>query len=723
MLIVNNKAFKRRFNEDVKSDRAELLSLINANSDNLSFNQNLINYTNQIIASNPNHPHASSIEKGIANIDDIERFTKYYTTAADVKKLLTYVNSLLNDKSAQTTVKAQNKPANNTKKSASGVLTNKTTKADKDAIVDATTNTETDTTSISGDLINKINSLPYNATDKAKILDPLKVSGDVECDWVKGKLNTAGFYHGGDFAYIINVLIILLRGGKIRKYDSSGETEESTSLWPSSSINKVELVALLSAIVDYRLNTIDYNNTSKIYNEFIEDPQNPKNGIKIFNNITGINFTSICKSSQCAGDLSAKIADKVLGPQKLNLLEPGGYNLTEFRKAIIDGINDRTGEGSAQKINPELAKSLIAMVNKVVDETKVSEVSIEDLLFEPKISNKQIKYTYKLDKDEINKEETEKVLNRIMNDFGEVLGPLFLLKYLNGSERVIYGTDYSEAMKDYTIIHNGISMGVSAKSIKGGNAPDIKPALNILSDFITSGAPINTIVDGQEGSITFDQLLAKSYVDNAEQIAEAKGFFEMLVNAAKGSGNATLTQEQLLTLVDYMCGNESYVKYLCSAMKVPDLMYFVSNGFKNNNKCDEFFSNNSYDDLKDIFDKIASGTGSGDRKGFPIESEFNKKTSKSKLGYFISPLIHAAIDKANKVFGLDKKNKNQVDIISAVIRLAFDYKQIYLGVDCSEDSFTITLQFNQMNVGNWKFATKAMMTDPWKQGILMTMTH
>ena len=721
MLIINNKVLKRKFNErKAVKGQDELLSLINANSRKQAFNRNVINYTNQIIADNPKK-YASSFSSNITDISGVERFITYYALAADVNKLLTYVNSLLSDKSVFTTVTAPNKHANNTKKSASDVSAkNNTTKADNDAIVDATINPETDTKSIGGELLDKINSLPQNATDKAKILDPLKVSADVECDFASSTFDSKSFSHNGDFVYIINTLIILLRGGKIRKYDSSGKTEEDTSLWPTSSINKIELVSLLNAIVDYRLNAIDYNNTNKIYNEFIE---NPNSGVDIFNNITGIKFTKICKSSQCFGDLNAKIADKVLGPQKLNLLEPAGYNFTEFKKAIIDGINNRTGEGSAQKINPELAKSLIAMVNKVADETKESDISIEDLLFEDKISHKQVKYTYNFDKDEINKEETQKVLNRIMNDFGEVLGPLFLLKYLNGSERVLYGTDYSEAMKDYTIIHNGISMGVSAKSIKGGNAPDIKPALSILNDFISSGAPINALVDGQIGSITFDQLLAKNYVNNAEKIADAKGFFEMLVNAAQGSGNATLTQEQLLTLVDYMCGKETYVKYLCLAMKIPNLLYFVENGFRNNSVCDDFFSEYSYDELKDIFDKIADGTGSGNRKGFPNEAEFMKKSSKLKLGYFISPLIHAAVDKANKVFGLDKKNKNQVDIISAVMRLAFDYKQIYLGVDCDDNSFTITLQFNQMNVGNWKFATKAMMTDPWKQGILMTMTH
>ena len=127
--------------------------------------------------------------------------------------------------------------------------------------------------------------------------------------------------------------------------------------------------------------------------------------------------------------------------------------------------------------------------------------------------------------------------------------------------------------------------------------------------------------------------------------------------------------------------------------------------------------------LKDIFDDISANTGKGGRKGFPSAQDFAKLSNKSKLGYFITPLIQASIDKANEEFGLNKKNKGQVDIISAVLRLAFNYKQIYLGVNCSSNNITVTLEFNQMNVGNWKFTSKAMITDPWKQGILMTMTH
>lgn len=725
MLIVNNKVLKHRFNEGVASDRAELLAILSANDRNDTFKDALINYTNQIIASNPNHPHASSIEKGITNISDIERFVTYYALATDINKLLVYAKDLLNDKSSSTTVKTQNKSANNTKKSASGVITNKTTKADKDAIVDATINPETDTTSMSDELINKIKSLSGN--QQVKILDPLKVSGDLECDYVEDtSLTNDGFYHEAKFDYAINVLIILLRGAKIRiKLKTKVESEDQTALQGASESMKPGLAALLNAIVDFKLNQVDYNNSNEYYNLFIQDPKN--NGVNIFNTITGIKFNKISKSSQIKGDLNGIVADKVLGPQKLNLTLKEGYTLDSFRAAIIKGINDKTGEGSSQKINPELAKSLIALVNKVVDETKAEGPSIEELLFEKNISHKKVTLTYEFNNDDINDEEINKARNRIMNDFGEVIGPLALLRYLKGAERVEFGTDYSEAMKDYTIIHNGIAMGVSAKSEKGGNAPDIKPALSVLKSFIVDDKPMNAIVNGQESSITFDNLLANNYVNDADKIERAKGFFKMLIDATTIDGSATLTQKQLITLIDYMCGNESYVKNLCTAMgldKNQGLFELIATGFNSSdNKCDAFFENTSYTELKNIFDKISAGTGKGGRKGFPSAQDFAKLSNKSKLGYFITPLIQVSIDKANEEFGLNKKNKGQVDIISAVLHLAFNYKQIYLGVSCSNNNITITLEFNQMDVGNWKFTSKAMITDPWKQGILMTMTH
>ena len=677
MLFVRNKCV---VNEGTKQDHAELLTILNANKNNKLFKNSMIkfyndNYPKDQIASFNELIDAASNENFYAKVvKDILKYAKQInTTGLQTRNNISTVNT-----EKQPATKQIKKQSNADKKSTKNTNTKQPTltKDDKEDIIDATVNTKTDTTSIDDDLINKINTLaPSLKSSQTKLLDPLKVSADVECDSAKKFVQNDFFSY--KFLYTINILIIILRGGKIRL-----TTEE---LWPTSSINKTELASLLEAIVDYDLNIINENNTSPIYNKFINDPTS---GPTLFKKLTGIDFASICKSTQTKGKLEVVVADKVLGPQKLNLLEPGGYNLTEFKKAIIDGINNRTGENSSQLINPELAKSLITIVNKVADETKESDISIEDLLFEENISHKKITYKYNLNDGDINQDEVKSALNRIMNDFGEVLGPLFLLKYLNGSERVLFGSDYSEAMKDYTIIRNGLAMGVSAKSIKGGNAPDIKPALAILSKFITSGAPINSIVDWQKSTITFDQLLSNSYVDNADKIEDAKNFFTMLVNAANDKGKATLTQQQLLALVDYMLSKESYVKVLCNAMGIDSLQYFIINGFKNNSVCDDFFSK-PYKDLKAIFDKIASDTGSGDRKGLPSEADLAKMSNKAKLGYFISPLIHAAIAKANKVFGLDKKNSGQVDIISAVMRLAFNYKQIYLGVDCDDSSFTI----------------------------------
>ena len=538
MLIVNNKVFKHIFNEgttDAKQ-RAELIAIFDANKGNKQFKDAIVNYANELIRSNNRYSKDTSFSTFESLYDAVESgieasgWASEALYATTIKNLLQYAKEFLdiNETSKSTATKTNNK-------SADGVITNKTTKTDKDAIVDATINPETDTTSMSDELINKIKSLSGN--QQVKILDPLKVSGDLECDYVEDtSLTNDGFYHEAKFDYAINVLIILLRGAKIRiKLKTKVESEDQTALQGASESMKPGLAALLNAIVDFKLNQVDYNNSNEYYNLFIQDPKN--NGVDIFNTITGIKFNKISKSSQVKGDLNGIVADKVLGPQKLNLTLKEGYSLSGFRDAIIKGINDKTGEGSSQKINPELAKSLITLVNKVVDETKAEGPSIEELLFEKNISHKKVALTYKFNDGDINDEEINKARNRIMNDFGEVIGPLALLRYLKGAEKVEFGTDYSEAMKDYTIIHNGIAMGVSAKSEKGGNAPDIKPALSVLKSFIVDDKPMNAIVNGQESSITFDQLLANNYVNDADKIERAKGFFKMLIDATTINGS------------------------------------------------------------------------------------------------------------------------------------------------------------------------------------------
>ena len=73
----------------------------------------------------------------------------------------------------------------------------------------------------------------------------------------------------------------------------------------------------------------------------------------------------------------------------------------------------------------------------------------------------------------------------------------------------------------------------------------------------------------------------------------------------------------------------------------------------------------------------------------------------------------------------DKNNKDKVDIISAFIRLAFSYKQIYTKIAVSSDasSVKIIFSFAAMNTGNWRFKTKAMGNNPWKGGLTMEIVH
>ena len=277
-------------------------------------------------------------------------------------------------------------------------------------------------------------------------------------------------------------------------------------------------------------------------------------------------------------------------------------------------------------------------------------------------------------------------------------------------------------MIDYSILtDDGANIGISAKASSGGNAPSIAPAMRALKDFVISDAEIN------DTGLTFTELLNKSYVDDAPSAARARELFEFLEATTDMS-----TKEQLIKLVELYCSNNKAVKDICKLFdlnKFSDLLIGGPRALENSfsQKFDAVCNDSKkFNKLLSIKNNIKENCNGRDTDiSFSSPEEALKLSSLQKIGWFLVPLVKAAIDSINKEFGLDKNNKDKVDIISAFIRLAFSHKQIYTKIAVSSDasSVKIIFSFAAMNTGNWRFKTKAMGNNPWKGGLTMEIVH
>ena len=494
-------------------------------------------------------------------------------------------------------------------------------------------------------------------------------------------------YTKHNFKYAINVINILLNDGKLYLGKSGKDGEV-----PSSPLS--------NEVKDNLRNLLD-----NIQNTTVDD----------FNNAVssaGFRWTNIFKSAEIRGEKSTKLSSKELSPQKLGIT--GTFNKSSLLKSIKEGL---TSSADNNVITNELAKSLIFICTQI-DKGTEEKVTIDELLAE----GAKTVLTYDLPKSKVDSDALVNSLDAITKDFGEIIGGVFLLNYMKGANAVIYNAGMSDAMIDYSILtDDGANIGISAKASSGGNAPSIAPAMRALKDFVISDVEIN------DTGLTFTELLNKSYVDDAPSAARARELFEFLEATTDMS-----TKEQLIKLVELYCSNNKAVKDICKLFdlnKFSDLLIGGPRALETNfsQKFDAVCNDSKkFNKLLSIKNSIKENCNGRDTDiSFSSPEEALKLSSLQKIGWFLVPLVKAAIDLINNEFGLDKNNKDKVDIISAFIRLAFSHKQIYTKIAVSSDASLVKIIFSfaAMNTGNWRFKTKAMGNNPWKGGLTMEIVH
>lgn len=391
------------------------------------------------------------------------------------------------------------------------------------------------------------------------------------------------------------------------------------------------------------------------------------------------------------------IADKQLTPQGLGLT--GVFTKSNLLSSLKKALKN------ADNLDVNLKDSLTFISDKINNNTEKDVIDLDDMIIHG--TKKVLQYELP---DSVNLDLFTKSLNTVVKDFGEVIGGIFLLNYLEDAKAVVYDDSFTSPMIDYEIVFNDENkLGISAKAESGGHAPSAAKALKALQAFVTNGEQIN--------GLTFDQFVSE-HVKSKKAGAAAKRLFELLTELSSAS-----VRTQYISLVNEYCAKDSFIKKFCKLFGLSSFIELANiNDQQFADKFDALCSNDkNFTAMLNLLNDIASGTGRSARQ-IPDTAEKAKSLSKQqKIGLFIYPLTAYVVDYINKTFGL---NDDGLDIISAFIRLAFSHKQVYLGIKLStNNSIKLTFSFAAMDTGNWKFKCPTSANEPWMQGLSIAMTH
>lgn len=417
-------------------------------------------------------------------------------------------------------------------------------------------------------------------------------------------------------------------------------------------------------------------------------------------------------------NITAQVQSKQLTPQALNIT--GTFDKESLLKTVINSINNSKIEAIIQKLLIYLAKRICS--GSVQDEIDLNDLlsgqhhnknsfSINDL---PKTSETEFSQEdfVNLDKNSI---------NIIANDFGEILGGIFLLNYIKGATEVEYSNNISEPLIDYKLKIDDIIYGISAKAgnVYNGHKPASTIIFNKMADFINGGF----IEDKNGNKITLDTVIENSDFKMFNGI-DPKTLIQILASSNKESESRA--RKQAILLVDMFC-DKKLLSEICKYFDIdvnPEHPFKIFNNISDkefSEKFDTLVSENKRK-LITVINKIARSTGRQTDKNIEkmTPTELKAMKPKQKIGMILYPLTYHAVSVINDNFGVSSKN---LDFISSFLRLAFDNKQIYTVLEFNEKNkqFTIDFSCKSFDTANWKFTWAGSSNDPYKSVIAVQM--
>lgn len=156
---------------------------------------------------------------------------------------------------------------------------------------------------------------------------------------------------------------------------------------------------------------------------------------------------------------------KTLTPDSLGITTKAYETTNELKSAVLKGLKDNSLDNYIEPIK--------ALMNAILEEPRY--VSLEELINEP--------YTYEIDKSELSGID-ERELRNINNDFGEVLGAMFIMNSLDGDTVLKYPKGSNARLYDYII---NDTLKISAKAGERGAVPSAVVIMKQINELVENG--------------------------------------------------------------------------------------------------------------------------------------------------------------------------------------------------------------------------------------------
>lgn len=406
------------------------------------------------------------------------------------------------------------------------------------------------------------------------------------------------------------------------------------------------------------------------------------------------------------------ILNKSLTPQALGLSDK-----EMSKNELVDAVKSSISNQIQSKAEYEL---FIYLIDKVSENTQENSISLEDLL--SSTESKVIKFSKndlpKEDPDKLDQKDFEELdessISVIENDFGEILGALFLLSYIKNAKKVIYPSTDNEPLIDYNIFIEDIKYGISAKASGGkGHNPSAIVIIQQLSDFIEGGE----VFDADGNKITMQNLF--DVCDDIDK-NEAMEFFKMLSDGIKDKSKGII-RRQSIDLIEKYCNKKAtatFCNYFLKGSNIQELKNITDKQFEEifNEKFNK--EKGRLVSVQNQLERESNHKTNNRIKDMTSVSDFN---TTQKIGMFLYPMCACAVDTINNKFATSKSNK--LDIVSGFIQLAFTHKQIYTGIKFNKAKGEFSLSFicKSMNKGNWKFKYGGSSNEPYQTSLGVKM--
>lgn len=387
------------------------------------------------------------------------------------------------------------------------------------------------------------------------------------------------------------------------------------------------------------------------------------------------------------------LVEGALKPQSLGITSFTAKNsLTKVNRALSDAVSNG-------KIS-ENVSSLCKILCKAVSEKKPDDqVNVIDKLIEGEPYMEEIEITFKENTKAakaIKLLSADKIKNAIIKDFGEILGPIFLLNLIAEANRVAYSNDKQEKVKDYTIQTNDkLYWNVSAKALKKANAPSVSGLIEAIQN--SGQDTINKLLEGEN-----------------QTVSELKWLVDMLQEKS-------LSRDQWISIVNRYSYYDEALKSAFNNFKsffnISDKSQYDPSAFESlfDKKCESDLEGvkalikNEWDALNISSNKVSVKLNED-------LNYFKSLENSTKIGIFMYPIIKRTVLVMNEHLGiLGNSEETDVDIFTKVVRYYFDgYKQLYLDVRLLEKGIKFVFKMIEMGKCNWTLVyDKSTMNNPY----------